>query len=151
MRTFHKVDPRIWVKRQFKKLSPEGKLAMLYFLTSAHQNSSGYHQLPDGYASHDLGMEVEQYVKARREVADSGMILFDEDTHDLYVVGWFEENPITNDKHYQGCLRVIQGVDSEKVGDAAMEELEKSYEKQQSAATERKRRSQGNSGYSDPY
>jgi hypothetical protein len=151
MRTFHKVDPRIWGKRPFKKMSVDGKLAMLYFLTSAHQNSSGYHHLPDGYASHDLGMDVEQYVKARREVADSGMVLFDEETHDLYVVGWFEENPITNEKHYQGCLRVIQGVDSETVGDAAMEELEKSYEKQQHATSEKKKRAQNNSGYGEPF
>lgn len=96
---------------------------MLYFLTCRHQTSAGCYQLPDGYAAADLGWEIEAYVVARREVEAAELILFDEDTSEIFIVGWFANNPVTNEKHKMGCIRLIESMESEKIHDAAENEM----------------------------
>lgn len=123
MREFSKVAPQLWSKRQFKSLSTEGKLAMLYFLTCRHQTSAGCCHLPDGYAAADLAWPEADYVKTRKEVEAAGFILFDEDTSEIFVVGWFANNPVTNEKHKMGCRRIIESVESDKIAEAADNEM----------------------------
>jgi hypothetical protein len=124
VREFSKVNPQLWGKKQFKSLSTEGKLAMLYFLTCRHQTSAGCYQLPDGYAAADLGWVMETYVAARKEVEAAELILFDEEVSEIFIVGWFANNPVTNEKHKMGCSRLIESMESEKIHDAAQAEME---------------------------
>lgn len=129
MRDFSKVSPQLWTKRQFKNLpTAEAKLAMLYFLTCRHQTSAGCYQIPDGYAASDLGWSEEKYVEARNLVEASGLIVYDDETAEIYIVGWFENNPITNEKHKMGCERLISSLDSETIQEAADREMWESIE-----------------------
>ena len=96
---------------------------MLYFLSCRHQTSAGCCNLPDGYASSDLGWPLDVYVKARREIEAADLIVFDEEDSEIYIRGWFEDNPVTNDKHKHGCFRIISSMQSEKIYKAAEEEI----------------------------
>jgi len=138
MRDFSKVSPQLWGKRQFKALSTEGKLAMLYFLTCRHQTSAGCYELPDGYASSDLGWDAAVYTTARREVEEAGLIIFDDETSEIYIAGWYAENPVTNDKHYLGCQRIIGFLNSAKIQSAADEEMHGSEEKRRDLKSSRR-------------
>lgn len=127
MRPFSKVSPQMWNQKTFKGLpSSDAKLLMLYFLTGPHQNSAGCYRLPDGYAAADLGWDIPRYVEAREAVIAAELIAFDGDTSELYVRGWFELNPITNDKHKIGSERIIDGLESSELNVLAGDELEAS-------------------------
>ncbi|MDW9902035.1 hypothetical protein GOA77_09165 [Sinorhizobium meliloti] len=120
MRDYSKVSPLIWRDKRFNSLaSSDAKLAMLYFATSEHQNSAGCYRLPDGYAAADLGWDVDRYQAARGAVVSSGLILFDEATSELFLVDWFESNPITNGKHAKGTQSLIVRIDSDTIREAA--------------------------------
>lgn len=134
MRKFTMVSPMLWKDKRFRSLKTDGaKLAMLYFITSPHQNSAGCYHLPDGYACADMGVSEADYKAFRKEVSDAGLIVFDDDTSEIYIVGWFEDNPITNDNHFQGCERLINTIDSDKVAEAAGHDLQASHERHVSA------------------
>lgn len=129
MRPFSKVHPQMWNQKSFKDLGDsDQKLAMLYFMTGPHQNSAGCYKLLDGYAAADLGWEIPRYVKAREAIIEAGLIAFDAETSELYVRGWFELNPITNEKHKMGSERLIDMLDSSEIHGIAGEEIEASYD-----------------------
>ncbi|MCY1741188.1 hypothetical protein [Ensifer sp. SL37] len=139
MREFSKVSPQLWGKKGFKTLSDGGKLAMLYFLTCRHQTSAGCYHLPDGYASADLGWTIEEYKTARKELEDASFIVFDEEVSEIYIRGWFADNPITNDKHFMGCERLVGMLESEMIQDVADKEMHESNEKRSSKGKSRSR------------
>ncbi|MDO9416205.1 hypothetical protein [Pararhizobium sp.] len=129
MRDFSKVSPLLWRDKRFRSLpTSDAQIAMLYFLTCEHQNSAGCYRLPDGYAASDLDWNTERYEKARAAIVAAGLILFDPDTSELFVAGWFEFNPAMNQKHSQGVERRISSIDSDAVRDAANEDFQKSEE-----------------------
>jgi hypothetical protein len=123
MRNFSKVNPQIWGRKPFKDLSDGGKLMIFYFLTCRHQNSAGCYQVPDGYVTSDLRWTQEQYDTFRTEVEQAGWIAYDVETQEVYVIDWFKENPITNDKHREGVKRLIGILDSEKLANLAYEAI----------------------------
>ncbi len=141
MRKFTMVSPMLWKDRRFRGLSSQGaKLTMLYLITSPHQNSAGCYHLPDGYASADMGISEADYRGFRKEVVDAGLVIFDEDTSEIFIVGWFEDNPVTNENHYQGCERLVMQIESEKVGDAAQAALQQSEDRRHAATQAKARR-----------
>lgn len=122
MRDFTKISPLLWRDKRFQSLaSSDAKLAYLFHLTSEHQNSAGCYRLLDGYAATDLGWSTERYIQARQEVVGAGLILFDEETSELFVKGWFDGNPPTNPKHAMGTRKLIGNVASDAIREAAEE------------------------------
>lgn len=138
MREFSKVSPQLWMKKGFRSLSDDGKLTMLYLLTCRHQNSAGCYHLPDGYASSDLGWDADRYRKARMELESGKFVVFDEETSEIYILGWFDENPVTNDKHLMGCERIVGSLDSEMLQDIVDRELHESEGKMNSSRKKRR-------------
>jgi hypothetical protein len=133
MRDFSKVSPLLWRDKRFNSLaSSDARLAMLYFFTCEHQNSAGCYRLPDGYASADLSWALDHYVTVRQQVVDAGLILFDDDTKELFIVGWFKTNPAMGSKHAIGCERLIGNIESDAIREAAEEEFLQSEEHRQS-------------------
>lgn len=151
MREFSKVSPQLWGKKGFKALSDSGKLAMLYFLTCRHQTSAGCYHLPDGYASADLGWQVDQYKSARKELEDANFIVFDEDVSEVYICGWFEDNPITNEKHQMGCERIIGMLESAMIQDVADKEMHDSNQKRVAARDRKRSRIGDGQAYDEDY
>ncbi|WEZ83531.1 hypothetical protein P6U16_01345 [Rhizobium sp. 32-5/1] len=99
-----------------------------YLLGGKHQTSAGTYKLPDLYASADLQCDVSDYVSARKAIAAAGLIVFDEDTNELYVPGWYAENAITNEKHAIGTCRCISQIKSDMIREVAEAEYTVSYE-----------------------
>ncbi|CAN7396693.1 hypothetical protein LJR235_002373 [Pararhizobium sp. LjRoot235] len=139
MREFSKVSPLLWRDKRFQGLaSSDARLAFFYFSTCEHQTSAGCYRLPDGYAANDLGWDTARYQAARKEITSAGLILFDEDTSEIFVAGWFKENPITNGKHATGTSRLIMNIQSDTIREAAEEGFIESRDTFESARAEQK-------------
>jgi hypothetical protein len=119
MRPFTKVLPDMFEDERWLKLDWVGRCVYFYFLAGKHQNSAGAYKIPDMYAAADLKCEVAEYIAARRALVSSGLILFDETTSEVYVLGWFEENAITNEKHAAGTFRHIDQIRSDQIRSVA--------------------------------
>ncbi len=129
MREFSKVSPKVWRDRRFQALSStEAKLAYFYFLTCEHQNSAGAYRVLDGYAAADLEWPPDEWKAARREVEKAGLVIFDEATSEVFICGWFQENPLTNNKHALGSQRLISTLHSDSVREAAEAEFSQSID-----------------------
>lgn len=122
MRDFNKVSPTIWRSKRLRALrSLEAKLLLLYYHTNEHQRSCGSYRLPSGYAMTDLDWNAETYHAVRKDVIESGAVMFDEDTEELFIVDWFKTNPPMNDRHAIGCRREIGKIDSDVIREAVEE------------------------------
>lgn len=129
MRDFTKVSPKIWRNRAFKALpTDEARLLMLYLTTCEHQNSAGCFRLPEGYALDDLGWSADQYRGGLSALTDSGLVMIDPETCEVFVCGWFETNSAMNKKHALGVERAIGGIESDTLREAAEREFEISRE-----------------------
>lgn len=128
MRSFTKLLPSMFEDKRWLQLDWTARGVYLYLLGGKHQTSAGTYKLPDMYASADLLCDVSDYVSARKAIAAAGLILYDDDTNELYVPGWYAENAITNEKHAVGTSRCIAQIGSEVIRAAAEAEFTQSYE-----------------------
>lgn len=133
-RDFSKVSPSVWGSRRLRTLSSiTVKYTFIYMLTSKHVNSAGCYTLPDAYACADLDLSLDQYVAARSELIQAGMILFDETTSELLIDLWFKHNPPMNDSHMSGTYRQLELIDSAFLKQVATERLEAANQKRKEA------------------
>lgn len=114
----------LWRSKRFLTASDKAKLAYIYLLSNPHSNSIGAYALPDGYALADLGWTLGEYQAARDELSAAGLILFDEDFSVVFVMNWFKHSPPQNEKHAQGCQRMIDELESALVADVVQQEFE---------------------------
>jgi hypothetical protein len=129
MREFSKVSPKVWRDKKFRNLtSIDAQLAFLFFLTCDHQNSAGSYRVPDGYAAEDLGWTIPRYVEARNLVVNAGLVVFDIDTAELFISGWFDTNPSMNPKHARSIRGAIAKIESDMIREAAEDDFQRSEE-----------------------
>jgi hypothetical protein len=126
--TFTKVSPALWRSKSFQGLDADAKLLHLYLITNEHQNSSGSYRIPDGYACTDLGWDIERYLDARGALIDADLIAFDEEESEVYIKRWFKHCPPMNEKHAQGTMRMISGIESDRVRECAETEFEPEWQ-----------------------
>lgn len=107
-------------------------------LTSKHVNSSGCYLLPDAYACADLGLSLHEYLAARTELIQAGMIVFDELTNEVLVDLWFKHNPPMNNDHMTGTCRQLEFIDSPILRQIATERLEAANQKRLEALEAKK-------------
>ncbi len=125
MRDFTKISPRLWHSERFNGLkSDDARLAFLYVLTSEHQNSAGCYRLPDAYAAADLSWPVERFQKARVELAEADLIVYDAKSSVVMVRDWFRHNPPMNPMHRKGIQHILERLPSQMIWKAANIELE---------------------------
>lgn len=126
MRKFSLVSPRLWTSKRYTSLpSDSGRLLYLYLLTCGHQTSIGAYPLPDAYACADMQWTLERYQKARLELVTADLIAFDLDIGVVAIRRWFKHNPITNDKHRKGALRLVAELEAPSIAAIVMEDYEK--------------------------
>src|SRR6266481_7056163 len=113
MREFSKVSPAIWSSPKFRGLPDDARQALLYFITSAHQNACGCFALPDGYSITDLQWALERFRLARAALVDASMILFDEATSEVLVAKWFQHNPPMNPSHRKSVIAAVERIASD--------------------------------------
>ncbi len=126
---FSMVSRSVWRSGRFKSLGSErAKLVYFYFLTCEHQNGLGCYRLPDGYAVDDLGWSLADYRSAKAECIAASLVRYDEETQEIFVEKWLQNNPAQNRKHLVGMAKAALNVESASFGellDVALAELDK--------------------------
>jgi hypothetical protein len=114
----------LWRSKRFLAVSDKAKLLYVYLLSNSHSNTIGAYFVPDGYALADLGWSLPEYRAARVELTDAGLIVFDDDTSVVYVTNWFKHSPPQNEKHAQGCQRMIEELESAMIADVVQQQFD---------------------------
>lgn len=124
-RKFSMVSPAVWGSKRFSTLpTTEAKLLYHYFLTCEHITSAGAYRIKEGYALADLGWPAQQYQKAVQALQAADLVAYDAEFETVYVKRWFRHNPPMNERHAQGCRRMIMELDSEVIAELAMIDFE---------------------------
>lgn len=121
-RQFNMIAPAIWRSARFLSVSSDAKALHLYLLTSPHQNSAGTYCLPDGYACSDLRWPLEQYQGARTELVAAGLIEFDGETSEVYILRWFQHCAPKGPKQQAGTRRLVEGIESDRLRELVEED-----------------------------
>lgn len=125
MRNFTKVSPSLWRSRRFRHLpSDDARFLYVYFLTAPHQTSAGCYEMLDGYACADLGWTPDRYRAARAQLVVGDMILWDEQTDEVFILRWFAHNLPDNPSHRKAIERAISAINSPEIRVKAREALE---------------------------
>jgi hypothetical protein len=74
MRDYGKVHTSFWASDTLRDLDADAKLLALYLLTSQHTHMAGVFNLPNAYASHDLGWTSERLSNGFKTLSDSGWL-----------------------------------------------------------------------------
>ena len=114
-RTFAQVSLALWRDARFKTLSDRAKLALLFCWTGPHSTSAGVGLLFDGYAALDLGLSVDEWKQARKEVEASGLIVRDPETETVLVRDYFKANRPANQKHVAAIRSQIATITSDEL------------------------------------
>ena len=129
MRDFSKISPALWQSKRFNTLpSDDGRYLYLYLLTNEHQTNAGAYRLPDGYATNDLRWDLPRYVKARQELVDADLILFDEAESVVMITRWFKHNAPMSDSHFIGIMRTLEKLPSHMIVEAASQAANEAWE-----------------------
>lgn len=124
-RKFSMVSPAVWGSKRFSTLpTTEAKLLYHYFLTCEHITSAGAYRIKEGYALADLGWPAKVYRDSLDALQEADLVAYDAECETVYVQRWFKHNPPMNEKHAQGCRRMIMELDSETVAELAMIDFE---------------------------
>lgn len=119
-RHYNSVKPKLWRNKKFVGLSDQARLLYLWYMTNSEVDSSGCYYMPDTIAAGHLNWNVEALNGTKRELIDAELILFDDDTNEVWTVDWFEHNPITNPKLAIGTVRLITDIESDWISKAAI-------------------------------
>ena len=129
MREFSKISPVLWQSKRFNNLaSDDARFLYLYLLTNSHQTSAGCYRLPDGYATNDLRWELSRYVKARQELANADLILYDESESVLMITRWFKHTPPMSESHFIGVERILEKVPSQLIWEATHKAVNEAWD-----------------------
>ncbi len=123
-RKFSMVSPALWRSKRFKSVSEGAQLLHLYYITNHHQTLAGVHQIPEGYALTDLNWSKETYRQARDELIQAGLIIFDDETEEVFVCRWFVHNEPASTKHIKGMHSVVDDIVSRSIQDHVRQELD---------------------------
>lgn len=125
MRDFTAVSPRLWHSRRFQALPDcDARLAFLYLLSGPHQTCAGYSRVPDEYGAGDLGWDVARYQKAQRAIVDSGLVIADDSTSELFIDGWFPFSGALGQKNQVGIDKILARIHSPSIVDEISRQLE---------------------------
>lgn len=123
MRNFSMVSPFLWRSKRVKELSSEGKVAFLYLLTCEHQTMVGAYRLPPKYGACDLQWEVKDFERALNELLSVGLVLYDFETDEVMITGWFKFNPPNGTKTLKGMENALEKIESETLREAGVSDL----------------------------
>lgn len=92
MAKFRKIDPRIWNDLKFMNLSERAKLVFFFVLTSPQQTMLGAMRATPSGLTAELRMPLHDFSDAFLEIAEQGMLKFDERAAFIWLPNWFRYN-----------------------------------------------------------
>jgi len=110
MRKYSKISPQFWTDPDVRKLSNDGKLFLLYLLTSPHQNMVGWHFLNKYYMSGDMGYPIDTVSELLQYLINKGFIHYDWDNEMLLIHKFLKYNSVTGPKQAEGAIKVIDNL-----------------------------------------
>lgn len=129
-RPFTMVRRTLWGSRRFAGLPDDRcRYLYLYLLTCPHQTSSGCFVLKEAYALADLrmtgaGWTAETYRQAFAALVAGGLILADEETGEVLVTRWWQDNSPNNKSWFDGARKQCGSIASERLKVAALGALD---------------------------
>jgi len=107
MRDYGKITTSLWASSaKFRSLDDDRwRLFYLYLHTCPHVTSCGAFVLPTGYATEDLQWDREMVEKAIDSLSIAYLIAYDRAERLVRIVGFFEHDAPTNEKHAKGVIR----------------------------------------------
>ena len=104
---YTRIKCRLWRDEKVRALSEDGRICLLYVLTSPHSNILGLYVLAHGYAAADLGWELKRFTKPFAELLGQGLIEYDENTSLILIKNHLKHNPIENPHQVTAALKVL--------------------------------------------
>jgi hypothetical protein len=126
---FTMVRRSIWDSERFASL-PDDKHRYLYFyfLSTKHQGGAGCFMANPAYILADLKKTGADWTddalrRGMKILVDGGLLLTDEKTGEVLVLGWWKDNGPTNDKWFKGAVRYCDEIESDALQKVAMDAL----------------------------
>jgi len=110
--SYAQVERAIWTKSRFRSLSDDGRLLLLYIVTSPHATQSGLFRLPSGYACEDLKWTPERYKAAMDELIKIGLINYDDVNSIIFNPNQLLKFPPQNGNHVAGIIGKLKELPS---------------------------------------
>ena len=118
---YGKVEENFYSRSEVRGLSFFGKSVLIYLLVNHHRNFIGLYFLPHSYAIEDLDISLQQYKDALNEIAEAGLIFYDEKEKTIFVAINLEHNPLNSEKQIKGAINLIKEIRSVRL----LQEFEK--------------------------
>ena len=128
------VRRSIWRSKRFLSLPDDAtRYLYLYFLTCPHQTSSGCFRLNEAYALADLAMTGSdwtpaKFMTAKAAIVGSGLILADEETDEILITRWWQDNGPNNESWFTGAEKQCDAIESAELKTAAQDALKACWE-----------------------
>lgn len=90
---YNTINVKFWSdKKTIKKLSPDGKLLMLYLMSNKDHHYIGLYEILTSTILEETGLNKPRYEKACKELSDFKLVLFDIEADLVWVVNRFRYN-----------------------------------------------------------
>ncbi len=86
MANYRKVHTKFWTDHKVEPLTKESKLLALYLMTNPHRSSSGLYPITKSRMARDCSMKVEEVDTALEELAEAGLVLYDDESSTVLVI-----------------------------------------------------------------
>jgi hypothetical protein len=105
VRDYGKVYARIWESADFRALSDDGRMLVMYLLTCQHGTISGTFRLPDGYACEDTGWDAERVAKGFANLSEKGFAYRCATTKWVWIVKFLQWNAPENPNQRKAAVK----------------------------------------------
>lgn len=105
MRDYGKVYSRIWESADFRALSDDGRMLVMYLLTCQHGTISGAFRVPDGYACEDMGWTAERVAEGFANLSEKGFANRCETTKWVWIVKFLQWNAPENPNQRKAAVK----------------------------------------------
>ncbi len=101
-------------------LLPDQKLIVVYLWTNRFTTASGCYQLPITMAAHELGLSETALAEALRDFIRRELILFDEETSEIFVLDWFRFHKFASLSQNRQLDMAVNKIESEILKNAVL-------------------------------
>ena len=120
----------IWHSKRFASLPNDAaRYLYIYFLTHPQQTSTGCFRLTAPHALADLAAmtgadwTAANYEAGRAAIIKNELILADDETHELLITRWWQDNGPTNEDWFNGVRKYCEAIKSPSLRAAAQDAL----------------------------
>lgn len=107
------ISSKFWEDSKVEEFSPEDRYTMLYLLTNPLTNLCGCYEISIRRMSRDLGYNSDMVAVIIDRLCASGVIEYDRDTNELFIVNWRKYNWTRSPKLQKPLEEAIERIKSQ--------------------------------------